>query len=174
MIWHESEHLIIRNMIPEDAEVFTKEEIEQGWNQTEEKYRMRLAHQNENQCIALTAVFDGCQAGYISIYFKASHGPFAGSGCPEIVDFGVLEKYRCRGIGTALMDTAEKIASAYGDIVCLGVGLHGGYGSAQRMYAKRGYIPDGSGVWYDDHPCMPYARYAVDDSLILHLYKALR
>lgn len=44
------------------------------------------------------------------------------------------------------MDIAEKIAFERSDEVCIGVGLHGGYGSAQRMYVKRGYIPDGSGV----------------------------
>lgn len=48
------------------------------------------------------------------------------------------------------MDTAEKIVLTRSKIVCIGVGLHAGYGSAQRMYVKRGYIPDGSGVWYRD------------------------
>lgn len=43
-------------------------------------------------------------------------------------------------------DIAEQIAATYADIVYLGVGLHSGYGNAQRMYGKRGYVPDGSGV----------------------------
>ena len=34
------------------------------------------------------------------------------------------------------------------DVVSLAVGLHTGYGQAQRLYIKRGYIPDGTGVWY--------------------------
>lgn len=42
------------------------------------------------------------------------------------------------------MDVAEKIAAKYADTVYLGVGLHCGYGSAQRMYVKRGYLPDGT------------------------------
>lgn len=37
----------------------------------------------------------------------------------------------------------------YSSTICLGVGLHYGYGAAQRMYVKRGYIPDGSGVWFN-------------------------
>ena len=56
------------------------------------------------------------------------------------------------------MDIAEEIAATYADIVYLGVGLHSGYGSAQRMYVKRGYIPDGSGVWYQDKVCKPYGE----------------
>ncbi len=46
--------------------------------------------------------------------------------------------------------TDEEIASQYSDTVYLGVGVHNGYGSAQRMYIKRGYIPDGTGVWYGE------------------------
>ena len=96
-------------------------------------------------------------------------------GYPEIVDFNVLEKFQRKGIGTKLMDVAEKIASEYADTVYLGVGLHSGYGSAQRMYVKRGYIPDGSGVWYKDKPCTPYDTiYTNDDDLVLYLSKKLR
>ena len=74
----------------------------------------------------------------------------------------------------ALMDTAERIASLYADTVYLGVGLHSGYGSAQRMYVKRGYVPDGSGVWYGDAVCPPYSDCCNDDSLVLFLSKKLK
>lgn len=92
-------------------------------------------------------------AGYVNVYPNSVWGAFAGMGLPEIVDFGVLEKYRGCGIGSKLMDVAEKIASQYADEVYLGVGLHSGYGSAQSMYVKRGYIPDGGGVWYGSDVC---------------------
>lgn len=95
-------------------------------------------------------------------------------GYPEIVDLGVLEKFRRLGIGTALMDVAEQIASQYADTVYLDVGLHSGYGSAQRMYVKRGYIPDGSGVWYRDKVCPCYTDCVNDDDLVLCLSKKLR
>lgn len=86
----------------------------------------------------------------------------------------MLEKYRCRGIGSKLMDVAEQIAGEYSDMVYLGVGLHSGYGSAQRLYIKRGYLPDGSGVWYKDVVCEPYSSCCNDDDLILYLSKKLR
>lgn len=73
----------------------------------------------------------------------------------------LLEIYRRRGIGSKLMDVAEEIAAKYSDTAYLGVGLHSGYGSAQRMYVKRGYIPDGSGV------CEPYSQCCNDDELNL-------
>lgn len=95
-------------------------------------------------------------------------------GYSEIVDFGVLEKYRKKGIGTKLMDIAEKIAACYSDTVYLGVGLHSGYGSAQRMYVKKGYIPDGTGVWYGKNIAAPYKEYCNDDDLNIWLSKKLR
>ena len=72
------------------------------------------------------------------------------------------------------MDVAERIAGEYADTVYLGVGLHNGYGSAQRMYVKRGYVPDGTGVWYQDRICGPYAPCANDDDLVLYLSKKLK
>ena len=44
----------------------------------------------------------------------------------------------------------EALAAETSDTVCLGVGLHSGYGAAQRMYVLRGYVPDGSGVNDDE------------------------
>ena len=102
-------------------------------------------------------------------------GPFVSREWPKINDFGVLQKYRRRGIGAKLMDAAEKIAAGRADTVCLSVGLHNGYGSAQRMYVKRGYIPDGSGAWYNGKPCTPYDTvYTNDDDLVLYMSKELR
>ena len=46
-------------------------------------------------------------------------------------------------VDTGSTDRTKEIAGKYADIVYLGVGLHSGYGSAQRMYVKRGYVPDG-------------------------------
>lgn len=72
------------------------------------------------------------------------------------------------------MDIAEQIASEYSDTVYLSVGLHSGYGSAQRMYVKHGYIPDGSGAWYRDKVLPQYADCCNDDDLVLYLSKKLR
>ena len=161
-------------MKTEDAQTITEEEIAQGWHQSIDKYLTRLEHQKQGLCISLVAEYKGCAAGYINVYKKSIEGPFDNRDIPEIVDFGVLEKYRCKGIGTALMDQAELIAGQYADMVYLGVGLHSGYGNAQRMYAKRGYIPDGSGVWYGNSVCPPYEQCSNDDDLVLYMSKVLR
>lgn len=173
MEYYNKNNLVIRNMEFSDAQIITDEEIAQGWHQDISKYLNRLEDQKNGRCISLVAVFDGQTAGYINIYPNNTWGAFGGKGLPEIVDFGVLEKYRRHGIGSALMDAAEQIVGEYSDTVYLGVGLHSGYGSAQRMYVKRGYIPDGSGVWYRDKVCMPYENCCNDDDLVLYMSKNL-
>ena len=173
MVYFKNDEILIRDMITSDAQTITNEEIKQGWNQTTEKYEMRLEHQAEGKAYAIVAEYKGNVAGYINVYLHAEGGAFANQGFPEIVDFGVLEKYREKGIGSKLMDVAESIAAKLSDTVCLSVGLHNGYGAAQRMYVKRGYIPDGSGAWYGANVCPQYEDCCNDDDLELFFSKKL-
>ena len=174
MVYLTQEQLIIRDLEYNDAQLITDAEIEQGWDASVEKYLKRLEDQKSGKAISLVAEYSGKPVGYINVYPDSVWGAFGGKGYPEIVDFGVLEKYRNHGIGTILMDIAENLAAEYADTVYLGVGLHSGYGSAQRMYVKRGYLPDGSGVWYQDEICKPYGDCKNDDDLVLYLSKKVK
>ena len=109
-------------------------------------------------------------AGYITVIPLAKHGPFAGL-YPELTDFNVFESFQKQGIGTALIKKAEQEALKYSNVVTLGVGLHKGYGPAQRLYVKRGYIPDGSGLWFNDEPLASYAPCENSDDLVLYFSK---
>ena len=174
MIYYQDEKLVIRNMEEADGPVFVEEFTAQGWHPDIADYRMRMKDQAEGKCIAFTAVYQEHPTGAVYLYLDAHDGPFKGKGWPVIVDFNVLKKYQRMGIGSRLMDAAEQVAAQYSDTVCLGVGLCDSYGSAQRMYVKRGYIPDGSGVWYRGKQCVQYETICtVDDDLILFLYKKL-
>jgi len=172
-VYYQDNEITIRDLRESDAQIITDGEIAQGWDADKDKYLMRLKDQAEGRAVSLAAEYRGAVCGYINVYPEPKYGAFAGKGYPEIVDFGVLEKYRNRGIGSKLMDVAEEIAAKYADTVYLGVGLHSGYGSAQRMYVKRGYIPDGSGVWYRDKVCGQYENCCNDDDLVLYLSKKL-
>jgi GNAT superfamily N-acetyltransferase len=93
------------------------------------------------------------------------------------MDLNVLPQFRKIGIGSLLLDTAEKEAATKSDIIGIGVGLYtgqdGGYGSAQRLYVKRGYIPDGKGVTHNGQPTIPGNSYPFDDDLVLWFTKKL-
>ena len=175
MIYYEDEKLVIRDMEATDGPVFTEELAAQGWHPDPAVYASRLKDRSEGKCTALAAVYEGRPAGYVYVYLQAEEGPFKGKGWPIIVDFNVLKKYQRKGIGNRLMDAAEQAAARIADTVCLGVGVCGSYGTAQRMYVRRGYIPDGSGVWYQGKQCVQYETVCtVDDDLILFFSKELR
>jgi hypothetical protein len=61
--------------------------------------------------------------------------------------------------------------------IATGVGLYAGadcgYGPAQRLYIKRGYIPDGKGVTYNYEPTIPGNSHPLDDDLVLWFTKKL-
>ena len=172
MVYYSDDKITVRDLSENDPAVFAAAEREQGWQSDESGLRKRLEDKAAGRAICLAADWCGEPAGYVSVYPNCEHGAFAGR-LPMIVDFAVLEKYRRHGIGGKLMDVAEEIAGRFADEVGLGVGLHPGYGSAQRMYVKRGYVPDGSGVWYQNKVCGEYESCCNDDDLVLYLSKKL-
>ena len=173
--YYSDENLTIRDMDPADVPPLCEEERAQGWiNASPEKNESRLRDRDAGRCVALTALWQGRPAGYVSVYWNPASGPFAGKGIPEIVDFNVIARLRRHGIGSRLMDAAEQFVAARSDRIAIGVGMHSGYGAAQRMYVLRGYVPDGTGVWYRDKVCPEYADCCNDDDLVLYLSKTLK
>ena len=172
MIYYNINDIIIRDMIESDPEIITHEEHLQGWtDQKVEKYTQRLKDVADGKCVALVAEYQGNVAGYFNVYPNSMGGAFGGQGLPELVDFGVLEKYRRHGIGNALLEVAESIAKRYANIVYLGVGINKNYGAAQRLYVKRGFVPDGTGLWRNDKNLEPYADMKNDDSNAIYMSK---
>jgi len=94
-------------------------------------------------------------------------------GLPCVVDLFVFEPYRRTGITTLLMDACEDIARKYSNHIYLDVGLNSDYGPAQRMYIRRGYLPDGKGVYYRQKVCPADAECRNNDELTLCLIKNL-
>jgi len=86
-----------------------------------------------------------------SYHLKEGYQPFRLSKIPEILDLNVLPPHRNSGIGSKLLETAETMASTQ-TIVGIGVGLYDGYGEAQKLYIKRGYMTDGLGITYNYQP----------------------
>lgn len=163
----------IRKMLKSDIIEFPKEFEKQGWNKPVEQFQIYYNDQENGRRKVFVAEVAGNVAGYATLLPQDISGPFKEKNIPVIVDFNVLEKYRRNGIGTAIMDAIENHVKEYSSTICLGVGLHYGYGAAQRMYVKRGYIPDGSGVWFNGKQWEQYEPCVNDDELILYLSKKL-
>ena len=160
----------IRKMQESDIKNLSQGFISQGWPGREEILARYFLEQKSKEREVLVAEIDGVVAGYITILPDAKQGPFAGM-APELSDFNVFEPFQNQGIGNLLLEEAEKRVKLISDKVTLGVGLHSGYGPAQRLYIKRGYIPDGSGVWYRNQPLEMNATIQNNDDLVLYLSK---
>lgn len=116
----------------------------------------------------------GAAVGYAQVNWKPNYAPFRRLNIPEIQDLNVVPSARQQGIGDALIAACENLALEKGHAdMGISVGLYARYGAAQRLYVRRGYIPDGAGVSYDDGPVMAGEMRAVDDLLTLKLVKNL-
>jgi GNAT superfamily N-acetyltransferase len=160
--------LTIRPLAEPDVYTIAAAFAELGWpGKDTAQYRRYLAQQAAGERDVLVAEVGGDFAGYICVTWTSGYEPFRDAGTPEIQDFNVLAAYRRRGVGGALMDAAERLAATRSPVVGLGVGLYADYGSAQRMYARRGYIPDGRGIMYAGEPVPPGESVRVDDDACL-------
>lgn len=173
MIYIKNDNVIIRSMEETDAVKLEKCFREQNWNKPLEVLEKYYQEQISNKRYVFIAELIGETAGYTTLLPSAVCGPFASEELPEITDFNVFIKFQRRGIGNKLLDAAEQEATKIKSAVSLGVGLHYGYGTAQRMYVKRGYVPDGSGVWYMNKQLEQYADCNNNDDLVLFLSKKL-
>jgi ribosomal protein S18 acetylase RimI-like enzyme len=138
-----------------------------GWDKPRTLFQGYLAEQERGQRLAFVAEWRGEFAGYVTVLWISDYRPFAERQVPEISDLNVLPAYRRQGIGNALLDRAESAASTRSNVVGLGVGLYSDYGAAQRIYVRRGYLPDGRGIMYNNQQVEPGATIRIDDDATL-------
>ncbi len=144
-----------------------------GWDKPRSQYERYLSEQQEGLRSVLVAFVRGDFAGYVTINWDAGYPHFQASGIPEIQDLNVLPRFRRAGIGTRLMDAVEQTASERSNVAGIGVGMSPDYGAAQRLYALRGYVPDGRGLASEGRTVSHGNTVTVDDGLILYLTKML-
>lgn len=141
------------------------------WLKPIETFKTYWDEQEKGERLMWLAYDNDIFAGYVTLKFESYYKPFYDNNIPEIMDLNVLPSFRNKGIGSILLDCAENEAFKKNDIIGLGVGLYKDYGSAQKLYVKRGYIPDGLGVTYNYLPLKPGSNVCLYDDLILWFTK---
>jgi GNAT superfamily N-acetyltransferase len=147
---------------------------EVGWkNKPRSQYERYVSEQQEGLRTVFVAFVAGDFAGYVTINWSPTYPPFRAGKIPEIQDFNVLPRFRRQGVGTRLMDEAERKISVRSGAVGIGVGMLPDYGAAQRLYILRGYVPDGKGLTYEGCIVEQGDEITVNDGLVLYLTKTL-
>jgi len=165
----------IRSMKPEDVDTIEAEYKSLGWGRPRESFERMLEDQESGErTVFIAADSDDVYVGHVTVSWKSRNPSFGSTGIPEINDFNVLPRYRKQGIGSALLDKAESLIFEDHDIAGIGVGMTPDYGAAQRMYAKRSYVPDGRGLTKDFEPVKYRQPIIADDSLVLWMTKRVR
>ncbi|MCR4642500.1 MAG: GNAT family N-acetyltransferase [Lachnospiraceae bacterium] len=173
-VYYQDAKLTIRSMVPEDAKVYYDTYLSYDWHPQLETYENYYREQQNGERLVFVPEIEGRVVGICTLVLHPSEGPWGGQNIPEIVDLCVFFHIHKSGIGSKLLDVAEAEAAKRSDMVFLAVGCHSGYGAAQRIYVKRGYIPDGSGVWYQNKQLDQYAPCVNDDDLLLFMSKKLK
>ena len=146
-----------------------------GWKKLETQYQRYFPRTDGgNSGLLRRYAIDGQFAGYVTVNWRPTYAGFADLTIPEIQDLNVLTTYR-RKVSQAACWTAQKRKQpGVRCVVGIGVGLHPGYNAAQRLYVKRGYIPDGRGITYRGCFLQEGASVVLDDDLVMHFTKQLR
>lgn len=162
----------IRLLEKTDIAVIVNGFKESGWQiKPASVFEQYLDDQEQDKRICWVAFVGEKFAGYVTLKWQSDYKIFADDNIPEISDLNVLPSSRNKGIGSALIEKCEQHAAERSNIVGIGVGLYPDYGSAQRLYIKRGYIPDGHGATYNYEYVTPGNEYPLDDVLVLWFTK---
>lgn len=164
-------HLEIRQMRSGDVDTVFQALRDHNISKPEEYIKRCWEENKAGNRITIIAFYKNEFAGWLHLLSTSYYPYFVEKGIPEINNFDVVPPLRRLGIGNSLMDAIEEIAFEKHGIVGIGVGLYKSYGNAQRLYAKRGYIPDGRGVMYKEEPVEPGSHVRVDDDLVLYMTK---
>jgi len=169
-----SDKVTIREMTEKDCTIISSAFTAQGWDKPVSLYLRYWQESLKDKRVILIAESEDQFAGYVTIVWESDYLPFREAKIPEIVDFNVLLKFRKRKIGTLLMDEAERRIVLKSPMAGIGVCLHTDYGAAQVLYIKRGYVPDGRGIFYNGHYPVYGEQVTMDDDLSLYLVKSLQ
>jgi GNAT superfamily N-acetyltransferase len=164
----------IRRLEPGDPEVISSAFATVDWHKPVSQYRRYLAEQEAGDRVCYVARVRDEFAGYVTINWNPDYPGSIECGHPEIQDLNVLPRFQRQGVGSCLLDHAEREVSGRFCEVGIAVGLHPGYNRAQRLYVKRGYVPDGRGLTYANRYVREGERVPLDDDLVLHFTKSLR
>jgi GNAT superfamily N-acetyltransferase len=161
--------LIQPGQVDEVIELFTRHIYEGDRNQAV----AHLAGHHEGEADTFVAYAGKILAGFLTIRWHSDYPGFRDQNIPLIHQMEVFPTFQRRGIASQLMERAEQLIAMRARQAGICVGLFDAYGPAQRLYAKRGYVPDGQGACQAQRPLKYGETVTLTHDLIIWMIKEL-
>ena len=162
-------HQLLKNEIPATIEQFAATVYDRDLSEAQAHFDESVNGPSDT----FLAHVDDDLAGFVTIRWESHNEQFKREGIPFIHHLLVFDDYQGQGIANALLDAAEQLIGTRASKAGICVGIFDTYGPAQRLYAKRGYIPDGRGVCQWHRPIKLGETVTIDHDLIFWLIKSL-
>jgi len=99
----------IRQLDRDDCDAIADAFAAQNWNKPAELFEGYFTESSTRRRDVLIAEVDGKFAGYVTVDWQPGYPLFKERSIPEIADFNVLIRFQKQGIGTSLIEAAEKL-----------------------------------------------------------------
>ena len=135
-----------------EADVGAIARVFERWHKTVGQYEDYYSQQQRGERAVLVAKIADEVAGYVTLLTTSVYAGFREQGIPEVADLNVINEHQHKGIGSALVYAAERLARERGHAaVGIGVEQSPPYAAANRLYPGLGFEPDGRGVTASDN-----------------------
>lgn len=167
-------HVTIRICEESDIPNLTKFAFGGGHSIEDGYFETAFAEQQAGKRLVFLLFREDVLAGYTHLNFHPQYQLFQRFGIPEIQDLFVHPNERKNGLGAQLITACEREAKTRGHTdIGIGVGVTGKFGSAQRLYHRLGYTPDGNGAVFERQPIQSGEMRPIDDRLCMMLVKVI-
>ena len=150
--WVETQAAGVRIARMTESDIVAIAGVFERWHKTTRQYEEYYAEQQQGKRDVFVATLDGKVVGYVTLLTLSRYAPLREQGVPEISDLNVINEHQRRGIGSALVYAAERLARQRGyAAVGIDVEQSRDYAAAQRLYPQLGFEPDGRGITPSDN-----------------------
>jgi GNAT superfamily N-acetyltransferase len=148
--------------------------IQHFFSGSEEEARENLGPFDDAKTSFILAYLGDEPVGTVTIRWQPNYPPFRKAGIPFIQNIEIRYDLRGKGIGGQVMEAVERFIGERSSKAGICVALFDDYGPAQRLYAKRGYVPDGRGACHRFTPLKRGEAVTLSDDHLIWLVKDLR
>ena len=164
----------LRIAADETIEDFLAAAAQHFFSGSETEARANLGPFDASETSFILAYSEAEPVGTVTVRWQPRYPPFREAAIPFIQNIEIRYDLRGQGYGSQVLEAVEQLVRARcSSKVGICVALFDAYGPAQRLYAKRGYLPDGRGACHRFTPLRRGETITLNDDHLIWLVKDL-